>query len=93
MNWYEEAKQDFTKNISDSYTLNLAMSILEDRKNLLNDNLDLQNNWNELKKWLEEYLQLFDEPDSYEEQTIEDLKEVLSKMQDLEQKCDKTHEN
>ena len=38
MNWYEEAKQDFTKNISDSYTLNLAMSILEDRKNLLNDN-------------------------------------------------------
>lgn len=40
--WYEEVKEDFVKNISDTYTLNLAISILEDRKELLDKNLDLQ---------------------------------------------------
>lgn len=50
MNWYEETKQDFIKNISDSYTLNLAISILEDRKELLDINLDLQKQNAELKK-------------------------------------------
>lgn len=39
--WYEEVKEDFVKNINDSYTLNLAISILEDRKELLEENQEL----------------------------------------------------
>lgn len=99
INWYEEVKQDFTKNISDSYTLNLAMSILEDRKNLLNDNLNLQNNWNELKKIIEQDIRQCEElieecpkglrntiigTGSYEG-IIGYNKYILSKMKELEQ--------
>lgn len=36
--WYDEVKEDFVKNINDTYTLNLAVSILEDRQNLLEEN-------------------------------------------------------
>lgn len=82
--WYDEAKQDFVKNISDSYTLNLAMSILEDRKSLLNENLKDQNNWNELKKGLEEKLK---EPIMYNllyDGKRKAYKETLDKMQELE---------
>ena len=38
---------------------------------------------NELEKWLESYIKLFDETDMLEEQTCEDLKEVLNKLQEL----------
>lgn len=85
--WYDEVQRDFIRNISDSYTLNLATSILEDRKELLKENQQLQNNWNELKKHLEEVikdiekLEYADEFDRYERQT---LKNILSKMQELE---------
>ena len=44
----------------------------------------LEDNWNELKKWLKDYLKLFNNPDYFEEQSIEDLNEVLNKMQELE---------
>lgn len=44
----------------------------------------LESNWKELKDWLITYLQMIDDPDSYEEQTIEDLEEVLNKMEELE---------
>ena len=44
--WYEQVKEDFTKNIKDTYTLNLAISILEDRKQLLDENLDLKQRLN-----------------------------------------------
>lgn len=40
--WYEDAKYYLTKGISNIYALNLALSILEERQNLLNDNLKLQ---------------------------------------------------
>ena len=43
----------------------------------------LNNIINELEKWLEDYIKLFDEPDMLEEQTCEDLKEVLDKLQEL----------
>lgn len=38
---------------------------------------------NELEKWLKNYIDLLKEPDKYEEQTLEDLKEVLDKLQEL----------
>ena len=40
--WYEDVKYYLTKVISNSYALNLALSILEERQNLLNDNLKLK---------------------------------------------------
>lgn len=40
--WYEDVKYYLTKGISNDYALNLALSILEERQNLLNDNLKLQ---------------------------------------------------
>ena len=62
-NWYDEAKKDFAKNINDSYTLNLAVSVLEDRKELLNENLKLQQKLqqkediiNKIKDCVEEFL-------------------------------------
>ena len=46
-------------------------------------NKRLNNIINELEKWLKDYIKLFDEPDMLEEQTCEDLKEVLDKLQEL----------
>ena len=43
----------------------------------------LNNIINELEKWLKDYIKLFDKPDMLEEQTLEDLKEVLGKLQEL----------
>jgi len=45
-----------------------------------------EHNWNELKEWVEDYIKLFDNPDILEEQTLEDLKEVLDKIKELESK-------
>lgn len=40
----------------------------------------------EFEKWLKDYIKLFDEPDMFEEQTCEDLKEILDKLQELKHK-------
>ena len=47
------------------------------------ENERLNNIINELEKWLKDYIKLFDKPDMLEEQTLEDLKEVLDKLQEL----------
>lgn len=50
----------------------------------------LTNNWNELEEWLKSYIALIENPDTLEEQTLEDLKEVLDKMKEIkEDKNDK----
>ena len=54
------------------------------REKMQQENEQLKNNWNELKKWIRDYLKLFNNPDYFEEQSIEDLNEVLNKMQELE---------
>ena len=41
----KEIRNEFINCIEGSHTLNLAISVLEERE-------QLQNNWNELKKWL-----------------------------------------
>lgn len=83
--WYDEVKQDFIKNISDSYTLNLAMSVLEDRKSLLNENLKEQNNWNELKKWLNEEYEYCDKIGNPAIGcAMGQIKRTKNKMQELE---------
>lgn len=45
----------------------------------------LTNNWNELEEWLKDYIALFDNPDTLEEQTLEDLQEVLDKMKEIKE--------
>lgn len=45
----EEIKNEFISCIERSHTLNLAISVLEDRE-------QLQNNWNELKEYLEKQI-------------------------------------
>lgn len=40
--WYDETKELFALKINDSYVLNLAISVLDDRKELLNENLKLR---------------------------------------------------
>ena len=49
---YEYTKNVFIQNIDDSYTLNLAMSFLEDKQSLVNDNLMLSKNNTNLKQTL-----------------------------------------
>lgn len=51
----------------------------------------LQNNWNELKKWLEGYLKLLDNPDYYEETMFELIKKIIDEMQELEQGKDESN--
>lgn len=50
---------------------------------LLDENERLNNIINNFEKWLEEYISLLKDPDIYEEQTLEDLKEVLDKLREL----------
>lgn len=52
--WYDEVKEDFVKNINDTYTLNLAVSILEDRQNLLDETLKYKEVINKVIKYIEE---------------------------------------
>ena len=56
---------------------------------LYNRIIELQNNWNELKKWLEEFLNEIKQNDVYDRTSYEDGKiiaiEIISeKMQELE---------
>lgn len=80
----KEIRNEFINCIEGSHTLNLAISVLEERE-------QLQNNWNELKKWLgtrinndKDY-----EINSHikEKLQVEDyvIKQVMFFMQELEQ--------
>lgn len=57
-NFYEETKEIFTKNINDSYTLNLAISILEDRKSALDKSLDYIQALNEIREYISKHKSL-----------------------------------
>lgn len=50
----EEIKNEFINCIEESHTLNLAISILEDREELQQENKQLKEEKEELKKWLED---------------------------------------
>ena len=45
----------------------------------------LTNSWNELEEWLKSYIALIENPDTLEEQTLEDLKEILDKMNEIKE--------
>lgn len=47
--WYDEVKEEFIKNIQETHTLNLAISILEDRKQLLDTILEMEQEINEVQ--------------------------------------------
>lgn len=57
-------------------------------------NEQLQNNWHELKKWLEEIIEDIDKieyPDSYDKGEKATLKSILRHMQELEQGKDENN--
>lgn len=92
--WYEQVKEDFTKNIKDTYTLNLAISILEDRKQLLDENLknkELIEKYhyehdNEFKYWLsirEEHRKLKEENERYRKLGFKYLNEQNEKLKKI----------
>ena len=65
--WYEETKELFAEKINDSYVLNLAVSVLDDRKELLNENLKLREQLeqkediiNKAKEFAKEHIFQFD---------------------------------
>jgi hypothetical protein len=53
----------------------------------------LTNNWNELEEWLKSYIALIENPDTLEEQTLEDLKEVLDKMKEIKEGNNALHKD
>lgn len=57
---------------------------LEGNEELVEKNLKLQNNWNELKKWLEEN-KFNDNYESYQVDNYTTYNDILNKMQELEQ--------
>lgn len=96
--FFEETKELFIENINDTYTLNLAISILEDRTELMGENLDLKqergyykNIVEELKKYIKreiKYIKM-----NYSQingcyfnidYVLDTYKKVLSKLEELE---------
>ena len=70
----EEIRNEFINCIEGSHTLNLAISVLEERE-------QLQNNWNELKKHLEK--QIIDSKSASSQQYY--FNTIYKFMQELEQ--------
>lgn len=79
-NWYDEVKEDFIKNINDSYTLNLAVSILDDRKKILNDNLKLQQQLQQKEDIInkaKEYVKDYKTEWTLNDEVLDDMDELL----------------
>lgn len=58
---------------------------------IITENVILKNNWNELKEYLKDYIEVLQSQkdnveglDMFEEHTLENLEEFLAKMQELE---------
>ena len=81
----EKPKKDFCK--SGSFTKNICRECQRKKQTkIYHDSKkveQLQNNWNELKKWLEEEIKDYRKREWFP--VANDLKEVLDKMQELEQ--------
>lgn len=60
--WYEEVKEEFTKNITDKHILNLAISILDDRESLMEESLKQIKIINKAIEWVENNKYYFPEP-------------------------------
>ena len=51
--WSKKVENDFIRNINDTYTLNLAISILEDRELFIEEIERLNNIIKEVREWKE----------------------------------------
>lgn len=58
--WREQVEDDFVKNINDTYTLNLAISILEDREDFREEIERLHSIIKEVRETLLNYGETFD---------------------------------
>lgn len=73
--YLEKIKHEFAEYTSNTYWLNIIIDIIDDLKEVIAESKQLQNNWNELKKWLEEY---YDYGDCLK------INYILKKMQELQ---------
>ncbi len=81
---YGEPIEQREANYFDGYTQGIyrAKNIIDMQQKKIDQ---LTNNWNELEEWLKSYISLIENPDTLEEQTLEDLKEVLDKMKEIKE--------
>ena len=73
----ELLKEEFIKQIKDSYTLNLSMVLLEEFENLQQENKQLKDNWKKLEDWIK-----VKDNNGFEKIYLED---IIIKMQDLQE--------
>ena len=94
--YLEKIKHEFAEYTSNTYWLNIIIDIIDDLKEVIAESKQLQNNWNELKKWLEECLNEIKQNDvydrtSYEQGQIIALESSIAKAQELEQVRDENN--
>ena len=82
--WYDETKELFALKINDSYVLNLAISVLDDRKELLNENLKLREQLkqkediiNKAKEYCNHGIKEYITDDGFVEEVLRDIKKIL----------------
>ena len=78
----ELLKEEFIKQIKDSYTLNLSMVLLEEFENLQQENKQLKDNWNKLKEIVKSQSSL--KQKCHNESLWFEVDELLNKIQELE---------
>ncbi len=84
--WREQVENDFVKNINDTYTLNLAISILEDRESFKQEIERLNNIINELEKGVSEaikQLELLKYIDKYRFTYNREFQKAIDKLKEL----------
>ena len=57
----ELLKEEFIKQIKDSYTLNLSMVLLEEFENLQQENAQLKDKFKDLEEWLEAMASMYED--------------------------------
>ena len=57
----ELLKEEFIKQIKDSYTLNLSMVLLEEFENLQQENARLKDKFKDLEEWLESMVSMYED--------------------------------
>ena len=87
--YLEKIKHEFEEYTCNTYWLNIIIDIIDDLKEVIAESKQLQNNWNELKKWLKECLNEIKQNDvydrtSYEQGQIIALESSIAKVQELE---------
>lgn len=88
--FYDEMKETLIKNINDTFTLNLAISLLEDSKKYKVDSEFYKQGLKEIKSWLKEMLNELKQNDGYDRTSYEAgqiiaTECIVAKIEEMEQ--------